>query len=66
MNKETVKQWGEEVSKAYDILAFGQTERALEILGTTRDAIRKALQQQQRPINCGTNYCSCIECVMEN
>lgn len=65
MNKETVKQWGEEVSKAYDILAFGQTERALEILGTTRDAIRKALQQQ-RPINCGTNYCSCIECVMEN
>ena len=46
MNKATVKQWGEEVSKAYDILAFGQTERALEILATTRDAIRKELQQQ--------------------
>ena len=46
MNQETVKQWGEEVSKAYDILAFGHTERALEILKNTRDAIRKTLQEQ--------------------
>ena len=30
-------------------------------------AIREALaqSQQERPQNCGTGYCSCIECVME-
>jgi len=44
--KEAMKQWAEDVSKAYDILAFGNTERAAEILGKTRDAIRKALAEQ--------------------
>jgi hypothetical protein len=46
MSKEAMKQWAEDVSKAYDILAFGHTERAAEILGKTRDAIRKALAEQ--------------------
>jgi len=44
--KEAMKQWADDVSKAYDILAFGNTERAAEILGKTRDAIRKALAEQ--------------------
>jgi len=44
--KEAMKQWADDVSKAYDILAFGNTERASEILGKTRDAIRKALAEQ--------------------
>ena len=32
-----------------------------------RDAVKAALAQteQKRPQNCGTGYCSCIECVME-
>jgi len=46
MSKEAMKQWADDVSKAYDILAFGNTERAAEILGKTRDAIRKALAEQ--------------------
>ena len=28
-------------------------------------AIKEALAQPERPQNCGTGYCSCIECVME-
>jgi len=44
--KEAMKQWADDVSKAYDILAFGNTERAAEILGKTRDAIRKSLAEQ--------------------
>jgi hypothetical protein len=41
-----------------------------EVLGNTNDAIT-AIQQaiaapvQKRPPNCGTGYCSCVECVME-
>jgi len=45
MNKEPLKQWADDVSKAYDILAFGHTERAAEILAQTRNAMRKALAQ---------------------
>ena len=35
--------------------------------GTAYDMMREALAQpeQKRPQNCGTGYCSCIECVME-
>lgn len=28
-------------------------------------SIKEALAQPERPQNCGTGYCSCIECVME-
>jgi hypothetical protein len=31
-----------------------------------KDVLRQAIEQtQKRPQNCGTGYCSCIECVME-
>jgi hypothetical protein len=35
--------------------------------GVAQIIIREALAQpeQKRPQNCGTGYCSCIECVME-
>jgi hypothetical protein len=35
--------------------------------GVAQIIIREALSQpkQKRPQNCGTGYCSCIECVME-
>jgi hypothetical protein len=50
---EVLKQWADDVSKAYDILAFGHTERAVEILAKTRNAMREALAQPapvQEPI----------------
>jgi cell division protein FtsB len=40
---EVLKQSAEDVSKAYDILAFGHTERALEILAKTRTSLRQAI-----------------------
>lgn len=38
-----------------------------ELLMNDGNYRRKALEQpaQKRPQNCGTGYCSCIECVME-
>ena len=51
---EVLKQWAEDVSKVYDILAFGHTERALEILAKTRTSLRQAiaeLESQER------NFC---------
>ena len=48
---EALKQWADDVSRAYDILAFGHTERAVEILAKTRNAMREALAQpQQEPL----------------
>lgn len=46
-------QAAEDVSKAYDLIAWGHTERAAEILKGTRDALRRALaaaeQHKQKP-----------------
>ena len=49
---EVLKQCAEDVSKSYDILAFGQTERALEILANTRTSLRKAIKdlESQEPV----------------
>jgi len=48
MTKEELTQWAEDVSKAYDILAFGHTERAAEILAKTRNSMRKVLAQPEQ------------------
>ena len=42
---EVLKQAAEDVSKAYDILAFAHTERALELLAKTRTSLRQAIAQ---------------------
>ena len=42
---EAMKQSAEDVSKVYDILAFGHTERALEILAKTRTSLRQAIAE---------------------
>jgi len=49
---EVLKQWAEDVSKVYDILAFGHTERALEILAKTRTSLRQAIAEleSQEPV----------------
>lgn len=44
-----MRQWAENVSKAYDLTAWGHTERAAEILRQTRDAIRTAIKQAEQP-----------------
>jgi hypothetical protein len=51
---EVLKQAAEDVSKAYDVLAFAHTERALELLAKTRTCLRQAiaeLESQER------NFC---------
>jgi hypothetical protein len=48
MTKEQLTQWAADVSKAYDILAFGHTERAAEILAKTRNSMRKVLAQPEQ------------------
>jgi hypothetical protein len=61
---EALKQWVDDVSKVYDILAFGHTERAVEILAKTRNAMREALAQpQQEPCDMGD---ICIGCSPRN
>ena len=49
---EVLKQSAEDVSKVYDILAFGHTERALEILAKTRTSLRQAIKEleSQEPV----------------
>jgi hypothetical protein len=42
---EVLKQSAEDVSKVYDILAFGHTERALEILAKIRTSLRQAIAE---------------------
>jgi hypothetical protein len=42
---EVLKQAAEDVSKAYDILAFAHTERALELLAKTRTSLRQAIRE---------------------
>lgn len=36
--------------------------QTLEALATVRAAIAQAEPTEQRPQNCGTGFCSCIEC----
>jgi hypothetical protein len=49
---EVLKQSAEDVSKAYDVLAFAHTERALEILAKTRTSLRQAIAEleSQEPV----------------
>jgi hypothetical protein len=49
---EVLKLAAENVSKAYDILAFGHTERALELLAKTRTSLRQAIAEleNQEPV----------------
>jgi hypothetical protein len=48
MSIEAMKQWAEDVSKAYDVLAFGNTERALEILSNARTSLRQAIAEAEK------------------
>ena len=54
-------------SETFRLLRNGQKLYAEEKVWSTINAIKEALAQpeQKRPQNCGTGYCSCIECVME-
>mgnify|MGYP000104857872 CR=1 FL=1 len=49
---EAMKQWAEGVSKAYDMTAWGHTERAAEVLKQIRDSIRTAIAEveKQEPV----------------
>jgi hypothetical protein len=49
---EVLKQAAEDVSKAYDVLAFSHTERALELLAKTRTSLRQAIAEleSQEPV----------------
>jgi len=49
---EVLKQAAEDVSKAYDVLAFAHTERALELLAKTRTSLRQAIKEleSQEPV----------------
>ncbi len=49
---EVLKQAAEDVSKAYDVLAFAHTERALELLAKTRTSLRQAIAEleSQEPL----------------
>ena len=42
---EVLRQAAEDVSKAYDVLAFAHTERALELLAKTRTCLRQAIKE---------------------
>ena len=42
---EVLRQAAEDVSKAYDVLAFAHTERALELLAKTRTSLRQAIRE---------------------
>jgi hypothetical protein len=44
---------------------FSDGSRAVSVDGFTWTAQPPAAPVQKRPQNCGTGYCSCIECVME-
>jgi len=58
---EVLKQAAEDVSKAYDVLAFTHTERALELLAKTRTSLRQAiaeLESQEHEFVCG----ECVKC----
>ena len=59
MTQEALKQWADDISKAYDILAWGHSERAAEILKNTKVSIYKALAQTQEPV---AVYGYCPEC----
>jgi hypothetical protein len=49
---EVLKQSAEDVSKAYDVLAFAHTERALELLAKTRTSLRQVIKEleSQEPL----------------
>lgn len=48
--EKVARKAAEDVSKAYDLTAWGHTERAAEILKNTRTALRQALEPvQMRP-----------------
>jgi hypothetical protein len=61
MNKdEALKLALDALDEPHEVQFWNKQEKAIK-------AIKEALAQpeQKRPQNCGTGYCSCIECVME-
>jgi hypothetical protein len=52
---EAMKQAAEDVSRAYDVLAFAHPERALELLAKTRTCLRQAIKEleSQEPVAWG-------------
>jgi len=60
MTKEALKL---ALEALYALAAMNHTTQQMKSNAIT--AIKEALAQPERPQNCGTGYCSCIECVME-
>jgi hypothetical protein len=60
MTKEALKLALDALDEPHEVQFWNKQEKAIK-------AIKEALAQpeQKRPQNCGTGYCSCIECVME-
>jgi hypothetical protein len=48
MTIEAMKQWAEAISKAYDMTAWGHTQRASEILKQTRNRICAAIAEAEK------------------
>jgi hypothetical protein len=66
---EVLKQAAEDVSKAYDVLAFAHTERALELLAKTRTSLRQAiagLESQEPVAHCEAGPEFCQQCYKES
>jgi hypothetical protein len=66
---EVLKQSAEDVSKAYDVLAFAHTERALELLAKTRTSLRQAIKEleSQEPVaHCEAGSEFCQQCYKES
>ena len=53
--------------EALDKMAENAKELGLDYMEGSAEQYEKELEQpaQQRPPNCGTGYCSCIECLFE-
>jgi hypothetical protein len=48
MSIEAMKQWAEDMSKAYDLTAWGHSQRVAEILKQTRNSIRTAIAEAEK------------------
>jgi len=67
MNKETMKLALEVLQENHHLIEEYEHPDYLahydRVIGEVAKALAK--QEQKRPQNCGTSYCSCIECVMD-
>jgi hypothetical protein len=55
----------EENRKSYEAQLKAEVAVLTEMVRVLSDRIAQ-MDSEKRPQNCGTGYCSCIECVMKN